>query len=301
MRKLDFPVFDADNHLYEAEDAFTRHLPAAARQPVPVRRDPRDARSWSCGTRSPSSSRTRPSRSSPDPGAHMAFYAAENAGRQDAARAHRRADGVHPGVPLAGARASSCSTSRACTPRWSSRPWPASSRNGCTTTPHLTQVAIHAFNEWLLRRVDLRLRGSPVRDADREPVPARRGHRRARAAVGAGSEGRAVAAGAGERAAGSALAVPARVRPVLGPRRGGGRARRAARVRQRLPGLPQHLGGQPTASTSRSGPRPSRPWPTAVARSRTRWPRRSATARSPGSPASSCSASRTEGAGWGSC
>ena len=27
MRKLDFPVFDADNHLYETEDAFTRHLP----------------------------------------------------------------------------------------------------------------------------------------------------------------------------------------------------------------------------------------------------------------------------------
>ncbi len=26
---LDFPVFDADNHLYETEDAFTRHLPAA--------------------------------------------------------------------------------------------------------------------------------------------------------------------------------------------------------------------------------------------------------------------------------
>ena len=24
----DFPVYDADNHLYEAEDAFTRHLPA---------------------------------------------------------------------------------------------------------------------------------------------------------------------------------------------------------------------------------------------------------------------------------
>src|ERR1700710_2731415 len=28
---LDFPVFDADNHLYETEDAFTRHLPAAHR------------------------------------------------------------------------------------------------------------------------------------------------------------------------------------------------------------------------------------------------------------------------------
>jgi predicted TIM-barrel fold metal-dependent hydrolase len=26
-RRLEFPVFDADNHLYETEDAFTRHLP----------------------------------------------------------------------------------------------------------------------------------------------------------------------------------------------------------------------------------------------------------------------------------
>ncbi len=26
-RQLDFPVFDADNHLYETQDAFTRHLP----------------------------------------------------------------------------------------------------------------------------------------------------------------------------------------------------------------------------------------------------------------------------------
>src|SRR5690348_2471502 len=29
MRTLDFPVFDADNHLYETEDALTRHLPSA--------------------------------------------------------------------------------------------------------------------------------------------------------------------------------------------------------------------------------------------------------------------------------
>ena len=26
-RQCDFPVFDADNHLYETQDAFTRHLP----------------------------------------------------------------------------------------------------------------------------------------------------------------------------------------------------------------------------------------------------------------------------------
>jgi predicted TIM-barrel fold metal-dependent hydrolase len=29
MSKLDFPVFDADNHLYETEEAFTRYLPKA--------------------------------------------------------------------------------------------------------------------------------------------------------------------------------------------------------------------------------------------------------------------------------
>src|SRR5215469_8038317 len=28
MPQLDFAVFDADNHLYEGEDALTRHLPA---------------------------------------------------------------------------------------------------------------------------------------------------------------------------------------------------------------------------------------------------------------------------------
>ena len=27
VRTLDFPVFDADNHLYETRDSFTRHLP----------------------------------------------------------------------------------------------------------------------------------------------------------------------------------------------------------------------------------------------------------------------------------
>jgi hypothetical protein len=26
-RKLDFPVFDADNHMYETTDAFTKYLP----------------------------------------------------------------------------------------------------------------------------------------------------------------------------------------------------------------------------------------------------------------------------------
>ena len=29
MATVDFDAFDADNHYYEATDAFTRHLPAA--------------------------------------------------------------------------------------------------------------------------------------------------------------------------------------------------------------------------------------------------------------------------------
>ena len=33
-RKCDFPVFDADNHLYETKDAFTRHLPEHRRRDV---------------------------------------------------------------------------------------------------------------------------------------------------------------------------------------------------------------------------------------------------------------------------
>jgi predicted TIM-barrel fold metal-dependent hydrolase len=33
-RKLDFPVFDADNHLYETQEALTRHLPRAHRGAV---------------------------------------------------------------------------------------------------------------------------------------------------------------------------------------------------------------------------------------------------------------------------
>ncbi|MDD9933268.1 MAG: amidohydrolase family protein [Myxococcales bacterium] len=33
-RKCDFPVFDADNHLYETEEAFTRHLPKKYRHAI---------------------------------------------------------------------------------------------------------------------------------------------------------------------------------------------------------------------------------------------------------------------------
>src|SRR3954467_1058321 len=32
---LDYPLFDADNHLYETQDAFTRHLPDRYKAAIP--------------------------------------------------------------------------------------------------------------------------------------------------------------------------------------------------------------------------------------------------------------------------
>ena len=169
MTQLDFAVFDADNHLYETEDALTRHLPARTPTSSGSSRS-RGARSSWCATRSPSSSRTRRSRWWRRPASHMAFYAGENAegktlreltgkpmacvpafrepeGPPRAARraGHRRLAHVpDAGQPDRGAAAR--------------RPGAHPGRD-----PRLQRVAP--------RRVDLRLRGSDVRHADRQPVP----------------------------------------------------------------------------------------------------------------------------------
>ena len=73
----DFPVYDADNHLYETEDAFTRHLPAAHRHLF---------RFVEIGGRKKLVVRDTITEFIPNPtfevvarpGAHMAFYAADN-------------------------------------------------------------------------------------------------------------------------------------------------------------------------------------------------------------------------------
>src|SRR6478735_7358757 len=76
-RALPFPVFDADNHLYETEDAFTRHLPEAHRKLF---------RFVEMNGRKKLVVRDTITEFIPNPtfevvarpGAHMAFYAAEN-------------------------------------------------------------------------------------------------------------------------------------------------------------------------------------------------------------------------------
>ena len=96
----DFEIFDADNHLYESEDALTRHLPTEHRNLF---------RFVEMNGRKKLVVRERLTEFIPNPtfeviarpGAHMAFYAGENDRGADAARADRRAHGVHPGVPRA--------------------------------------------------------------------------------------------------------------------------------------------------------------------------------------------------------
>ena len=147
MAKLDFPVFDADNHLYETEDAFTRHLPAAhknlfrfveinGRKKLIVRNMLTEF------IPNPTFEVVAP------PGAHMSFYAGQNpegktlreltgtpiraipAFREPGPRLEvMNEQGVHACVMI---------------------PTLASLiEERLRDDPELTQVALHAFNEWL--------------------------------------------------------------------------------------------------------------------------------------------------------
>ena len=252
VQELAHAVFDADNHLYETEDALTRHLPAEHANLF---------RFVEIRGRKKLVVRDRLTEFIPNPtfevvarpGSHMAFYAGDNpegktlrelTGKPIDVRSRRSASpGPAPRAPR-----------RAGHPRVARLPDAGEPRRGTAARrprahpgrdPRVQPVAV--------RRLDLRLRGSAVRHADREPVHPRRGHRRARAPPRSGRQGGADASGAGQRPARDPITVPPRVRSVLGPGRGGRRAGGAACVRQRLPGLPQHLGGHAKASTSRSG------------------------------------------------
>jgi predicted TIM-barrel fold metal-dependent hydrolase len=144
---VDFAVFDADNHLYEAEDAFTRHLPTTHRGLF---------RFVDIGGRKKLIVRNTITEFIPNPtfevvarpGAHMAFYAGKNpegrtireltgkpmacipAFREPAARLELLDEqGIEAALVF---------------------PTLASLiEERLLDDPVLTQVAIHAFNEWL--------------------------------------------------------------------------------------------------------------------------------------------------------
>ena len=144
---MDFAVYDADNHLYEAEDAFTRHLPAAhadlfrfveikGRKKLVVRNVITEF------IPNPTFEVVAA------PGAHMAFYAGEN----PEGRSLRELTGKPIRPPAA---------FRAAAPRLelldeqgihATLMFPTLAsliEERLIDDPYLTQIALTAFNEWL--------------------------------------------------------------------------------------------------------------------------------------------------------
>ena len=147
MQQLDFAVFDADNHLYETEDALTRHLP------------PQHAnlfRFVELGGRKKLVVRDRLTEFIPNPtfevvarpGSHMSFYAGAN----DEGMTLRELTGKPirclPAFRAPGPRLELIDEQGV----HASLVFPTLAsliEERLLDDPVLTQVAIHAFNEWL--------------------------------------------------------------------------------------------------------------------------------------------------------
>ncbi len=147
MTTLDFPVFDADNHLYEAEDAFTRHLPPAhanlfrfaeinGRKKLVVRNNITEF--------IPNPTFEVVAR----PGAHMAFYGAENPEGRTLRELTGKPIACLPAFRQPGPRLELLDQQGV----YASLVFPTLAsliEQRLLDDPELTQVAIHAFNEWL--------------------------------------------------------------------------------------------------------------------------------------------------------
>ena len=113
MTKPDFPVFDADNHLYESPDVITKYLPrrhARDIQFVDVRGRARISVKGHITDYMPNPT----SRRSPLPGAHVAYYRADNPEGKSMRELSGEPIDCLPGFREPVPR-SSCSTSSACT------------------------------------------------------------------------------------------------------------------------------------------------------------------------------------------
>jgi predicted TIM-barrel fold metal-dependent hydrolase len=146
-QRVDFAVFDADNHLYETEDSLTRHLPATHRDLI---------RFVEVRGRKKLVVRDRLTEFIPNPtfevvarpGAHMAFYAGDN----PEGRSLRELTGTPmasiPAFREPGARLSLLDEQGIAAALMF--PTLASLvEQRLIDDPALTQIAIRAFNEWL--------------------------------------------------------------------------------------------------------------------------------------------------------
>jgi len=147
VTSIGFPVFDADNHLYETEDALTRHLPVSHRSLI---------RFVEMNGRKKLVIRDRLTEFIPNPtfevvarpGAHMAFYASENPEGKTLRELTGKPMASIPAFREPGARVKLLDEQGIA----ASLVFPTLAsliEERLLDDPELTQIAIHAFNQWL--------------------------------------------------------------------------------------------------------------------------------------------------------
>ena len=242
-RKLGFPVFDADNHMYETPDAFTRYLPKeydGLIKYVQVKGRTKIAVKNLISDYIPNPTFERVAA----PGAQEEYFKVRQPRGQvptgDPGPGHRRpARLLQPRAPPG--------------PDGRARPRPGPhvahagqpARGADPRRSPAVHAVVHALEPVDARALDLQLRGPDVPHPRHPPGHRRPGHRGVGVGAGAGGEDHPDPSGARGRLHGSPFHRPARVRPLLGQ---GGRGRhpgRHARLGQRLPALPERVGGRP--------------------------------------------------------
>ena len=114
MADLGFLAFDADNHYYEAEDAFTRHVDRASCRSAACSGPTIDGQASACSSaaRSTASSRTRPSTRSRSRACLDEYFRGKNPTARTSATLFGELEPIQPGVPRTATRSSRSSTSR---------------------------------------------------------------------------------------------------------------------------------------------------------------------------------------------
>ena len=177
-RQLDFPVFDADNHMYETPDALTKYLPeeyAGLVKYVQVNGRTKIA----VRVASPTTSRTRRSRGRRARARRRSTSGAATPRARPAARSWARRSRRSPAFREPGPRLElmdELGLDRALM-------WPTLAslvEERLRDDPDAIHVVIHALNQWMHEHVDLQLRGPHLPDAGHHAADRREGDRGAR-------------------------------------------------------------------------------------------------------------------------